>query len=110
MSPAVPFRGPMVSPTKRANPLSLFSASLKKAAATSRARAPPVPVPVSLPRGPPADSPFQFHTANPDGWPAYVETAYTRLTEAGLAGAFNQAVVAWTELERKLGFNEKVCA
>ena len=41
-----------------------------------------------------------FRTANPDGWPDWLNTGYTHLSDAHLGEEYEAALVAWTELER----------
>ena len=41
-----------------------------------------------------------FRTANPDGWPDWLNIGYTHLSDAHLGEEYEAALVAWTELER----------
>ena len=55
-------------------------------------------------QSPPSPPPRLFHTANPDGWPTWLERCYTHLTSISCSEDFEQAVVTWTEYERMLKF------
>lgn len=52
--------------------------------------------------------PLLFQTPNPDGWPDWLEAAFTRFEKAKLSQRFNAAVVQWTEFERLFDFESKV--
>ena len=41
-----------------------------------------------------------FRTVNPDGWPDWLNSGYTHLSDAHLGAEYETALVTWTELER----------
>ena len=85
---------------------------------TSRVASPPLisrsapqaqPSPISQPSSappPPAmlSAPLVFRTVNPDDWPAWLNEAYTYLSDAQLGDNFEAALVAWTKLEHAYEF------